>query len=282
VVEACPPPRETVASHKTECAKPFHDPTPLDFNVPFPHTITMAQINMTDIRTIWRQGISTLEQVFQEHITRMNMEFEAKLTTFDAMRDGMQCNFEFMEGFYHDMQGKLECKNEEILVERQNWECHKDVIKDMVNLDSEVVSLNVGGTHHLKTERDVLRLCKGSLLEEMFNGMHTLKVIDNEYFLDRDGTTFLHLLNFLRNSREVLPEFTDHNDEIHFYKELQYWRIETKYGMTVEQYLYKLENAQRATVRVLSQERIAVHREEMQSKNHVHEHTASHTMTHSM
>jgi len=60
----------------------------------------------------------------------------------------------------------------------------------LVKLDSEVVALNVGGTHHMMTERDVLRLCEGSILERMFNGLHELKKIENEVFLDRDGKTF--------------------------------------------------------------------------------------------
>ena len=45
----------------------------------------------------------------------------------------------------------------------------------MVKLDSEVVAINVGGTHHMMTERDVLRLVPGSTLEKMFNGLHELK-----------------------------------------------------------------------------------------------------------
>jgi hypothetical protein len=97
----------------------------------------------------------------------------------------------------------------------------------MVNLDSEVIPLNVGGTHHIMTERDVLRLVPGSTLEKMFNGMHELKKIDGEVFLDRDGRSFLHLVNYLRNNREVFPEFMDRNDEIHFFKELDYWKIPT-------------------------------------------------------
>jgi hypothetical protein len=32
----------------------------------------------------------------------------------------------------------------------------------------------------------------------------------------------------LRNDREVFPEFMDKNDEIHFFKELDYWKIPTK------------------------------------------------------
>jgi hypothetical protein len=98
----------------------------------------------------------------------------------------------------------------------------------MVKLDSEVIPINVGGTHHMMTERDVLRLVPGSTLEKMFSGLHELKKIDEEVFLDRDGRTFQYLVNYLRNKREVLPEFLDPNDEINFYKELDFWKIPTK------------------------------------------------------
>lgn len=77
----------------------------------------------------------------------------------------------------------------------------------------------------MMTERDVLRLCKNSTLEKMFNGMHELKKIEDEVFLDRDGTTFQHLVNYLRNDREVLPEFSDRNDELQFFKELDFWKV---------------------------------------------------------
>jgi hypothetical protein len=95
-------------------------------------------------------------------------------------------------------------------------------------MDSKVIALNVGGTHHLMTELDVLRSCKGSNLELMFSGMHELKKIEGEVFLDRDGKTFLNLVNYLRNNREVFPDFMDRNDEIHFFKELDFWTIPTK------------------------------------------------------
>ena len=62
----------------------------------------------------------------------------------------------------------------------------------------------------------------------MFNGMHELKKIDEEVFLDRDGTTFQHLVNYLRNDREVLPEFSDRNDELMFFKELDFWKVPVK------------------------------------------------------
>ena len=59
----------------------------------------------------------------------------------------------------------------------------------------------------------------------MFSGLHELKVIDNQVFLDRDGKAFQHLVNYLRNDRELLPEFNDPNDENQFYKELDFWKV---------------------------------------------------------
>ena len=126
------------------------------------------------------------------------------------------------------MQKKLEEKHALIQKERDEWEKDKAAIAAMVKLDSEVVALNVGGTHHMMTERDVLRLVPGSTLEKMFNGLHELKKIDGEVFLDRDGKTFQFLVNYLRNDREVFPEFVDPNDEIHFFKELDFWKIPTR------------------------------------------------------
>lgn len=81
------------------------------------------------------------------------------------------------------------------------------------------------------TERDVLRSVPGSLLYKMFSGMHECKKINDEVFLDRDGKTFLNLVNYLRNDMQVFPEFQDKNDEIHFFEELKHWGIPVKAGV---------------------------------------------------
>ena len=56
-----------------------------------------------------------------------------------------------------------------------------------------------------------------------------LKKVDDEVFLDRDGTTFESLVNYLRNDRKVFPEFTEKNAENHFYKEMHYWGIDRQH-----------------------------------------------------
>ena len=59
----------------------------------------------------------------------------------------------------------------------------------------------------------------------MFSGLHALKRVDDEVFIDRDGTTFECLLNYLRNDRRIWPDFkTEHEDSL-FQQELKYWGI---------------------------------------------------------
>ena len=128
-----------------------------------------------------------------------------------------------------------------IKIERDIWEAEKEEIRGLVKIDSEIVSLNIGGTHHLQTEKDVLKSVPDSTLSKMFSDMHELKKVDDEVFLDRDGTTFEALVNYLRNDRKVFPEFTDKNAENHFYKEMHYWGIDRQHRGWQEEYLKRLD-----------------------------------------
>ena len=75
------------------------------------------------------------------------------------------------------------------------------------------------------TERDVLTLVPGSLLNRCFNGSIEPKKINDEVFIDRDGRAFLNMVNYLRNRMTVLPDFEDRNEEINFEEELSHWGI---------------------------------------------------------
>ena len=90
----------------------------------------------------------------------------------------------------------------------------------MHKIDSEIISLNVGGRAHIHTAKDVLTSVEGSKLAALFSEMHELKKVDDEVFLDRDGSTFETLVNYLRNERKIFPEFTEKNAENMFFKEL--------------------------------------------------------------
>lgn len=124
------------------------------------------------------------------------------------------------------MQVQMNEKYASIKIEREAWEKEKDEISSLVKIDSEVVSLNVGGNVHIQTEKDVLRSVPDSLLAKMFSDMHELKKVDEKVFIDRDGKTFETLINYLRNDRKVFPEFTEKNDENQFFKEMHFWGID--------------------------------------------------------
>ena len=96
----------------------------------------------------------------------------------------------------------------------------------------------------MQTEKDVLRSVQGSLLSKLFSDMHALKKTGDEVFIDRDGSTFETLINYLRNERKVFPEFNDKNDENNFYKELQFWGIDEEQREVIE---LKLKNLDKST-----------------------------------
>jgi hypothetical protein len=58
-------------------------------------------------------------------------------------------NHRYLENFYIEMQRMLNEKWASIKVERDAWEQEKEEIKALVKNESEVVSLNIGGTTHL-------------------------------------------------------------------------------------------------------------------------------------
>ena len=67
-----------------------------------------------------------------------------------------------------------------------------------INFES-AIKLNVGG-HIYQTSLETLKKCPGSLLAKMFSACFDLKQgNDGCYFIDRDGTHFRHILNYLRS-----------------------------------------------------------------------------------
>ena len=69
-----------------------------------------------------------------------------------------------------------------------------------------IVNLNVGG-QHFTTSLQTLTRDPNSMLAAMFSGRHELETTeDSSVFIDRDGTYFRFILNYLRNGELILPE----------------------------------------------------------------------------
>ena len=74
-------------------------------------------------------------------------------------------------------------------------------------MNGDVVTLNVGGTIYTTT-RSTLTKYPDSMLGAMFGGQFVPTSCDTQgnYFIDRDGTTFRYVLNFLRSGQLCLPQ----------------------------------------------------------------------------
>ena len=66
----------------------------------------------------------------------------------------------------------------------------------------EIVNLNIGGTHKIATSIRILTACEDSKLTKIMSDRDGLMMTGNEIFLDRDGPTFINMLNYLRNDRK--------------------------------------------------------------------------------
>ena len=76
---------------------------------------------------------------------------------------------------------------------------------DLVHFSS-TVKLNVGG-QHFTTSVQTLTKDPNSMLAAMFSGRFDMKPSeDGSFFIDRDGTHFRFILNFLRTGKLTLPE----------------------------------------------------------------------------
>ncbi len=78
-------------------------------DVPLPEDISLDNLpRINDMKQIWRAGIKQLEDVFAEHIAKMNDAFEKKALEFDRVREQLIRNHNFIKKFYADTQKALE------------------------------------------------------------------------------------------------------------------------------------------------------------------------------
>eukprot|EP01083_Nonionella_stella_P059307 155141_1 len=98
-------------------------------------------------------------------------------------------------------------------------------LKNELMYSGEPITLNVGGLKY-ETSLHTLTKYRDSVLSKMFEGKFSLKPTkDGSYFIDRDGTFFGMILNYLRTGQIIIPQ-TDRQYVIsHLLMESQYYQI---------------------------------------------------------
>ena len=85
----------------------------------------------------------------------------------------------------------------------------KDVNGQKICVNGPRIVLDVGGMHY-SASRSTLTKYPESILGVMFSDRHDLETMqckDGSFFIDRDGTHFRHILNYLRDGEEVVESF---------------------------------------------------------------------------
>lgn len=103
----------------------------------------------------------------------------------------------------------------------------------MISSDSEIVKLNVGGKSFVTFKKTLLT---APWFETFFSGKFKKPdMINNEYFVDRDPTIFLDVLNYLRDGKTI--QFSNFENKKHFNR----FVFECEYfGITIENTWEKL------------------------------------------
>lgn len=87
--------------------------------------------------------------------------------------------------------------------EKSRFELEKKRMSNIQEFQSSRIQLDIGG-HKYTTSLSTLQKDSHSMLAAMFSGRHKLVTeSDGSYFLDRDGTHFRYILNYLRDDFQV-------------------------------------------------------------------------------
>ena len=108
---------------------------------------------------------------------------------------------------------------------REEQEAFDSMSKRMESMQlSTKVNLNVGGQHFTTTVQTLTK-DPDSMLGAMFSGRFPMKPSDDgAFFIDRDGTYFRYILNYLRDGKLSLPEGATVIEEIE--AEAEFYQIQ--------------------------------------------------------
>jgi hypothetical protein len=169
--------------------------------------------SVSSVQTTISDSIHQAMEKFLQNSKTLMMEKES---TLDHSTKLLQCKLEEVksketllteqETALFEKEGKLHVRLEDLDRERAEFDESRDKfqaelkhMESMHKVQDTKIKLDVGGQIYT-TSIQTLRHDTGSMLAAMFSGRYELKKeTDGSYFIDRDGTFFRHILNFLRD-----------------------------------------------------------------------------------
>ena len=122
---------------------------------------------------------------------------------------------------------KLEERESHFMEKKDKFEEELMYLDELNKITDKVIKLNVGG-HVFMTSTLTLTRDPDSMLGAMFSGRHKLHTMsDGAVFIDRDGTHFRHILNFLRDGYLRSGALSQEDSEIQeLVAEAEYYQLQ--------------------------------------------------------
>jgi len=149
----------------------------------------------------------------------------------EVIHSGLQSLTQQLDSQIHKLEEERKHVSKEIETLRQE---HDKLSVSPYKLDKDRILLDVGGCH-FSTTIETLTTIPESILGRMFSGRFPIQFTrDGRVFIDRDGTHFRHILNFLRDPESW--RLTDKDKQL-----VEELRIEAKF-YALEDPMFKKNN----------------------------------------
>lgn len=161
------------------------------------------------------EDFSQLIDVIEEKVTRLMVNSHTKSDTNQ-------------NGNYTDNTGNNNLINkakDSIAITNNDNEINTSEIPELFSCSSPI-KLNIGGVHYTTSLLTLLRF-PDSMIGTMFSGRFQLQPdSDGCYFIDRDGTNFSYILNFLRSPEEFEIQTIPSTIILDLYKESKFYLLQ--------------------------------------------------------
>ena len=159
------------------------------------------------------QTVTVLSESMQTNLSEvtkaLNKRADALKDAEEQMKKELETRRSELQEKEEAMRAEIEEERKQLRIETEKLEAEKEAMKGVHTFQSGRLKLDVGG-HKFTTSRTTLTSQPDSMLAAMFSGRHTLvKDEEGAYFIDRDGTHFRFILNYLRDGQlgeGTLPE----------------------------------------------------------------------------
>ena len=142
-----------------------------------------------------------LKEARQSYLSQ-EQQVRKKMEETEAKENQLNAREKELNERDHELNSKLakfKSMLTEFLTNKDKFEKEASHLAAQNAITASKVELNVGGVRYT-TSLSTLTKEEGSMLQVMFSGKHALAPDkDGSYFIDRDGTHFRHVLNFLRD-----------------------------------------------------------------------------------